>query len=408
MQCGLLGRKLGHSYSPQIHAMLGSYTYELFEKEPEELEAFLKDGAFRAINVTIPYKKDVIPYLDELTTTARNMGAVNTIVRREDGSLLGHNTDYYGFSSLLERSGMQVAGKKVLVLGSGGASQTVCAVLRERNARVVVISRSGENNYDNIGCHEDAALIVNTTPVGMYPHTGISPVDLDLFQKLECVLDVVYNPARTKLLLDAEARGIPCENGLWMLVAQAKEAAEYFTGSAISDECIERIHRVLRSQMENIVLIGMPGCGKSTIGAILSEKTGKKLLDADAEIVKAAGKPIPEIFADSGEPGFRAIETQVLAELGKQSGCIIATGGGCVTKCENFPSLHQNGTIFWIKREIALLPKDGRPLSLRNNLQKMYEVRKPMYESFADFAIENDGSPEETASKIIQLWEERR
>ena len=408
MQCGLLGRKLGHSYSPQIHAMLGNYAYHLFEQEPEELETFLKNGDFRAINVTIPYKKDVIPYLDELTPTARKMGAVNTIVRREDGSLLGHNTDYYGFSSLLKRSGMDVAGKKVLVLGSGGASQTVCAVLKERNACVAVISRSGENNYDNLSRHEDAALIVNTTPVGMYPNTGISPVDLRLFPKLKCVLDVVYNPARTQLLLDAESRGIPCENGLWMLVAQAKEAAEYFTGSSISDECISKIHSKLRSQMENIVLIGMPGCGKSTIGQILAEKTGKQLLDADAEIVKAAGKPIPEIFAESGEPGFRAIETKVLAELGKKSGCIIATGGGCVTRIGNLPSLYQNGSLFWIKRDVALLPRDGRPLSVSNDLQKMYEVRKPMYEAFADYTIENDGSPEETASKIISMWEDRR
>ena len=190
------------------------------------------------------------------------------------------------------------------------------------------------------------------------------------------------------------------------VVISAKEAAEYFTGSAIFDECITKIHSKLRSQMENIVLIGMPGCGKSTIGQILAEKTGKQLLDADAEIIKTAGKSIPEIFAEGGEPAFRAIETQVLAQLGKRSGCIIATGGGCVTKAETLPSLHQNGTIFWIKRDIALLPKDGRPLSLANDLQKMYEIRKPMYEAFADFTIENDGSPEETAGNIIALWED--
>ena len=408
MKCGLLGRKLGHSYSPQIHAMLGSYCYELFEKEPQELESFLKEGDFRAINVTIPYKKDVIPYLDQLTPVAQKMGAVNTIVRRQDGSLLGHNTDYYGFSSLLARSGVNVEGKKVLVLGSGGASQTVCAVLQEQKAHVVVISRRGEDNYDNLGRHQDAAMIVNTTPVGMYPHTGVSPVDLCLFPKLECVLDVVYNPAGTKLLLDAQNRGIPCENGLWMLVAQAKEAAEYFTGNSISDACIGKIHTALRMQMENIILIGMPGCGKTTIGEILAEKTGKKLLDADAEIIKAAGKPIPEIFAEVGEEGFRVIETKVLKDLGKQSGCIIATGGGCVTKPENLPLLRQNGTIFWLKRDIGQLPKDGRPLSQKNDLQQMYGIRKPLYAAFADYRIENDGSPEEAAGKIISLWEESR
>ena len=406
MKCGLLGRHLGHSYSPQIHAMLGSYSYSLFEREPEELESYLKDEDFTGSNVTIPYKKDVIPYLDELTGVARKLGAVNTIVRCSDGSLLGHNTDYYGFQSLLDRTGVEVCGKKALVLGSGGASRTVCAVLEEQGAQMIVISRSGEDNYDNLHRHADAAVIVNTTPVGMYPNTGVSPVDLDQFPHLKCVLDVVYNPAGTQLLLDAESRGIPCANGLWMLVAQAKESAEYFTGSPISDDVIEKIYKTLRAQMENIVLIGMPGCGKSTVGKILAEKTGKKFVDADAEIVKTAGNPIPEIFAEGGEAAFRAVETKVLAALGKQSGCVIATGGGCVTRQENLPLLRQNGSLFWLKREIGLLPKDGRPLSLSSDLQQMYAIRRPMYEAFADFAIENDGSPEETAGKIIALWED--
>ena len=300
MKCGLLGRKLGHSYSPQIHGLLGDYSYDLFEKEPEELTAFLRDGDFSGINVTIPYKKDVIPSLDELSPAARKIGSVNTIVRRSDGSLFGHNSDYFGFVSLVNHSGIAVEGKKVLVLGSGGTSNMVVAALRDLGAAPVVISRSGENNYDNLHLHADASVIVNATPVGMYPNTGVSPIDLNRFPKLEGVLDVIYNPAKTKLLLDAEALGIPHENGLWMLVAQAKEASEYFTGNKLSDDMIGKIHQKLSRQMKNIVLIGIPGCGKSTIGNLLAEKLGRKFVDADAEIVQMAGKPIPEIFAQDG------------------------------------------------------------------------------------------------------------
>lgn len=402
MKCGLLGRKLGHSYSPEIHSYLADYSYALFEKEPEEIGDFLKNGDFAGINVTVPYKKEVIPYLDELSDRAKKLGAVNTIVRR-GGKLIGHNTDYFGFEMMLRRSGLAVSGKKALVLGSGGASNTAVAVLRESGANVVVISRSGENNYENLCLHADAALIVNTTPVGMYPHTGISPLDLDLFPNLEGVLDVVYNPARTKLLLDAEDRGIAAENGLLMLVAQAKEASEWFTDSPISNDKIDEIHGILRQKMENIVLIGMPGCGKSTIGAALAEKTGRTVIDADAEIVRKAGKSIPVIFAESGEEGFRAIETEVLAELGKQSGLIIATGGGCVTRERNYPLLHQNGRIFWLTREIDMLPTDGRPLSQANKLGDMYQIRKPLYERFADAVIDNNGSTEATVAQILEV-----
>lgn len=404
MKCGLLGRKLGHSYSPQIHARLGNYSYSLYEKEPEELGGFLKNGDFHAINVTIPYKKDVIPFLDDLSPIAKKLWAVNTIVRRGDGTLIGHNTDYFGFRSMLDRSGLQCRGRKVLVLGSGGASVTVCAVLREAGAHVVVISRSGENNYTNLHLHSDAAILVNTTPVGMYPNTGTSPVTLDLFPKLEGVLDIVYNPARTRLLLDAEARGLVTMNGLWMLVAQAKEAAEWFTGKAISDDIIERIHAALRGQTENYILIGMPGCGKSTIAACLGALSQRSLhvVDADAEIEKKAGKSIPDIFAQDGEEAFRRIETQVLGELGKQSGLIIATGGGCVTRPENYPLLHQNGTLIWIQRDLDSLPTEGRPLSQQQRLAEMYRVRKPLYEAFADFTIVNDRTPEDAAAEIVK------
>ena len=403
MKCGLLGRKLGHSYSPQIHSQLAKYSYRLFEKEPEELEDFLKNGDFSGLNVTVPYKKVVIPYLDSLSPVAQQLGAVNTIVRKADGSLIGHNTDYFSFASMVGRSSLDVRGKKCLVLGSGGASNTATAVLAELGAKVIIISRTGENNYDNLYLHKDAAVIVNTTPVGMYPNTGVSPIDLELFPNLEGVLDVVYNPARTKLLLDAQARGLTAMNGLWMLVAQAKESAEWFCGQSIPDARIEEIYRKLKSQMENIVLIGMPGCGKSTIGTML----GRTMIDADTEIVSLAGKPIPEIFAQFGEEGFRDYETKVLEALGKQSGLTIATGGGCVTKDRNYPLLHQNGTIFWLKRDIEKLPTDGRPLSQATKLEEMYRIRKPMYEKFADHVIDNNGNPADTVKQILSVLEDK-
>lgn len=402
MRCGLLGRKLGHSYSPQIHRDLGDYSYSLFEKEPDELCDFLKDGNFTGINVTYPYKKDVIPYLDELSPLAQRLGAVNVIVRR-NGKLIGHNTDYFGFASMVQKSGLDPRGKKCLVLGSGGASNTAVAVLDELGAQVTIISRSGENNYGNLHLHADAAIIVNATPVGMYPNVGLSPVDLDLFPHLEGVLDVVYNPARTQLLLDAEKRGIVAMNGLWMLVAQAKEASECFSDQQVSDEKIAQIHTKLRAQMENIVLIGMPGCGKSTVGKALADKYGKQFTDADALIEEMAGKPIPEIFAKDGEEVFREWETKALEYLGKQSGLVIATGGGCVTKQRNYPLLHQNGQIFWLQRSLELLPSDGRPLSQTHKMSDMYAVRKGMYAQFADQIIDNNGSISDTLEQIGEL-----
>ncbi len=402
MKCGLLGKTLGHSYSPQIHSYLGDYSYTLFEKKPNEVADFLKNGDFFGLNVTIPYKKDVIPYCQALTECAKKVGAVNTIVRRSDGSLIGHNTDYYGFYSMVSRAGLSLTGKKVLVLGSGGASVTAVAVLQELNANVIVISRSGENNYSNLYLHKDAAAIVNTTPVGMYPNNGISPVDLDMFPHLEGVLDIVYNPARTQLLIDAQKRGIPFENGLWMLIAQAKESAEWFTGSKIDDNVIGIINDDLRKQMENIILIGMPGCGKSTIGKALANKLSKQFVDADAEIERNAQMSIPEIFEKHGEEIFRNWETKVLSELGKRSGLVIATGGGCVTKAPNYPLLHQNGTIVWIQRDISKLPTDGRPLSKIGKIEEMYSVRKPLYQSFSDFSVSNNSSLEETVVQIMK------
>lgn len=413
MKCGLLGRKLSHSYSPQIHRMLGDYSYELFEKEPEEIKEFLKNGDFTGINVTTPYKKAVIPFLDELTPIAARLGAVNTIVRRE-GKLIGHNTDYFGFRMVLDTLPMPFHLQKCLVLGSGGASNTVCAVLEDLGARPVVISRSGENNYGNLQQHWDTHLIVNATPVGMYPDTGIAPVDVTdrhTFPCLRGVVDLIYNPALTKLLLDAETmyddddRWFNFRNGLLMLVAQAKEAAEWFTGSPISDDVIEPILDKLEYSMKNIVLIGMPGCGKTTIGKLLAEKTGRKFVDSDDRIVQMAGKTIPDIFAQDGDEVFRNWETKALEELGKESGLVIATGGGCVTKERNYPLLHQNGEIFWIRRKLDRLPTDGRPLSQKNNISELYRVRQPLYEKWDDWFVDNDGTPETAVQQIMNVME---
>ena len=400
LRCGLLGRKLGHSYSPQIHRELSCYEYKLYEKEPEELEAFLKSGTFDGLNVTIPYKKTVMAYLDEISPEAAAIGSVNTIVNR-GGKLTGYNTDAFGFSWLLQKSGVEAADKKALVFGSGGASVTVCHVLKSLGADpVVVISRTGENNYENLDRHLDAKLLINATPLGMYPNNGESPVDLTRFSALDGVLDVVYNPARTALMLQAEQLGIPHASGLSMLVAQAKKACEYFTGNPVPDAEIDRIERLLSRQMENIILIGMPGCGKSSVGKALAAALNRTFLDADEEIVRRAGCSIPEIFAAQAEAGFRRAESAVLADLGKQSGIVLATGGGCVTRPENYPSLHQNGCIVWLTRDLSLLPTDGRPMSQANPLEALWETRKALYERFSDVKISNDRTISECVNAI--------
>ena len=402
MTCGLLGQKLVHSYSPQIHNELGNYSYELFEVEPEKLEEFLLQGTFTGINVTIPYKKAVIPYCTTLSTIAQKIGAVNTIVRCKDGTLHGHNTDYFGFHSMLEMSGLSVTGKKVLVLGSGGASVTVTAVLKESGANVIVISRSGVNNYTNLHLHHDASVIVNTTPVGMYPNTGVSPLDLSDFPTIEGVLDVIYNPARTQLLLDAEKRGLVTMNGLWMLVAQAKESAELFMQQQIPNSAINPIYEKLSKQMANIVLIGMPGSGKTTIGKLLAQHLNRVFIDIDAAIEETANMPIPAIFETHGEDAFRELETAIIAKYGKCSSLVISTGGGCVTKYHNYPLLHQNSTIYCIERSLDQLATEGRPLSANSSLAEMFHTRQPLYKSFADCFIQNNASPMDAVNQILK------
>lgn len=373
----------------------------MIELEPEELECFLAQPNIGGLNVTIPYKRDVMPYCDVIDEAARTIGSVNTLSRRPDGKLYAWNTDATGFCWMAQRAGISFSGKKVIILGSGGASLTAQAMTKAQGAReVIVVSRSGENNYDNLTRHADAEVIVNTTPVGMYPNTGVSPVDLALFPHCRGVLDVVYNPRRTALLLQAEKMDIPHSDGLPMLVAQAKAAEEHFFQKTIPDSENERILAQLYQQTSNIVLIGMPGCGKTTVGQALAKLTGREAIDVDQLIVEKAGCSIPEIFAQSGEAAFRALEREMTAEAGKLSGKIILTGGGVIKDHRNYAPLHQNGRIYQLVRDLDILPTDGRPLSQSTDLSVMWTERAPLYAAFRDAAIDNNGTVEETAAAI--------
>ena len=397
---GLLGRKLGHSWSAPIHHELGCTAYRLIELEPEDVGAFLRREDIGGLNVTIPYKKTVMEFCHVIDDAALAIGSVNTIVNR-GGKLYGYNTDAAGFVWMAERAGISFAGKKAVVLGSGGASATAQAMARRLGAAsVAVISRSGEDNYDNLARHADADIVVNTTPVGMYPNVDASPVDLTAFPRCTGVLDVIYNPRRTDLLLQAEELGIPCSDGLPMLVAQATAAEEHFFSKPIPAAENERILAMLRREMTNVVLIGMPGCGKSTVGAALAERTGREAVDLDALIAQRAGMTIPEIFAAQGEDAFRALEREVTAEAGRLTGKIILTGGGVVKDRRNYAPLHRSGRIYHLLRDIHRLPTDGRPLSQTNALADLWAQRRPLYEAFRDAVIDNNGSMEDTVERI--------
>lgn len=406
MRCGLLGEKLGHSYSPAIHAQLADYAYGLYEVAPKALPAFLTGGDFDALNVTIPYKKAVIPYCTELSPIARRLGSVNVLVRRADGTLYGDNADAFGFEYLVRRSGIDVAGQKALVLGNGGASATIQAVLEQLGAHVTVISRHGPDNYENLDRHADAHVIVNTTPVGMYPNTGRAAVDLRQFPQCAGVLDIVYNPARTALLLQAESLGIPCAGGLYMLVAQAKRSCEVFTDTVIDDAQILRIHRLLRQEMENIVLIGMPSSGKSTVGRALAERLGKRFADSDALVTERIGMPIADYFAQRGEAAFREREQEAVADLAATGGQVIATGGGAILRPENVTALRRSGRLVFLDRSPEkLIATADRPLaSDREALRRRYEERYDLYCAAADLHIDGDGTVEETAQRIEKEW----
>ena len=377
MEYGLLGETLGHSFSPQIHRALADYDYQLYPTPPDAVEELFRRRAFKGLNVTIPYKQTVIPLCDEVDPRAAAIGAVNTVVNR-DGRLVGYNTDIDGLIYLAKRAGVEMAGKKVIVLGSGGTSRTARAAAKELGAaQIVVISRHGEDNYENLSRHADAQVVINTTPV-------------------------VYNPLRTALLMEAEARGVPCSCGLPMLVAQARRAAELFTGASIPDERLEEVVSSLNAQMRNVVLIGMPGCGKSAIGRNLARMLGKQFLDLDRMIEEEARKPIPRIFAEEGEDAFRALESRIVREAGARTGCVLSTGGGVVTRPENYGPLHQNGVIIHIVRSLEKLPTAGRPVSQGTDLHTLWKRREPLYRSFADLTADNNGSIEEAVRSILE------
>ncbi len=400
---GLLGKELKHSFSPMIHNMLGDYAYKLYEVKEEELQSFMKDNDLDGFNVTIPYKKEVMKYLDDLSDRAKVVGSVNTVVRRPDGTLYGDNTDMPGFLMKLEFAGLEVSGKKALVLGSGGASLAVKAALKELGAKTVTISRSGPDNYENLDKHSDAEIIVNTTPVGMYPDNGKSPLSLSAFKNLKGVVDIIFNPNKTELLLQAEKLGIPYANGLYMLVAQAYESSKQFQQRDIPKQKIREIYNKILKNTMNIVMIGMPGSGKSTLSRKLSERMIRKVVDTDELVLKNTGRTPEEIIKTDGEEAFRRAETEAVMEAGKESGVIIATGGGVVTREENYPLLHQNGIMIYIEREIEKLAISNRPLSERNGVEELFKKREPLYKKWADASVKNN-ELEQTAESIIEAF----
>lgn len=401
MAYGLIGEALGHSFSPLLHGMLGDYDYRLYPLKREELPAFMKNTTLKGFNVTIPYKEMVMPFLDAVSGKAQAIGSVNTVLRREDGSLFGDNTDYDGFQLLLGDAA-PFRGKKALVLGSGGASKTVQKVLRDAGIQPIVISRTGENNYDNLDRHRDAALLINTTPVGMYPEVDKAPVSLREFNQLQLVLDLIYNPLRTRLLLEAEALHIPARGGLLMLAGQAQEAARLW-GLVGSRDMAPQMAKEVEKSTRNIALIGMPGCGKTRIAKELARLTGRSVLDTDDMVQSAQGLHPRDLIARHGEAAFRHMETQALKEAAKQSGVTIATGGGIVTVPDNLPILRQNSIILWVQRDLALLSSEGRPLSQSIGIEELYARRQPLYAAWAQAAYHNSDW-RETAQRIREDW----
>ena len=404
---GCIGEHLPHSFSREIHEQIGGYAYELKELTPEELPAFLTGRSFRGINVTIPYKQAVIPFLDRIDDTARAIGAVNTIVNR-NGQLTGYNTDLDGLTRLIRRIGLDLRGKKVLIPGTGGTSRTASYAAEKLSAREVFrISRTGREgslSYEEaLRDHADAEIILNTTPCGMFPEPDAQPLPLDPFTRLQGVADVIYNPLRSRLVLDARSRGIPAEGGLYMLVAQAVRASELFLDTVYPEDLTDRIYEEILRRKENVVLIGMPGSGKSAVGRILAGRTGWPLADTDQLVTEKAGKPIPDIFREDGEPAFRYLESSVIRDLAKTGGQIISTGGGAVLRPENVTALRQNGRLFWLDRDPgALVPTDDRPLAdTEEKMKQLYLAREPVYRAAADEIIPVSGTPEDTAARIL-------
>lgn len=408
MKYGLIGEHLKHSYSCEIHAQIADYEYELHEIPPSGLGGFLKKREFNAINVTIPYKQDVIPYLDEISDTAKRIGAVNTIVNR-NGRLYGDNTDFAGMLALAKHIGVDMKGRKVLILGTGGASKTGHALAEYMGAQsVFYVSRSGKDgsiSYEQaVTEHSDAQIIINATPVGMFPKQDGRPIDISAFPKLEGVIDAIYNPLRTNLILDAQERGIPAEGGLYMLSAQAVHASAVFRDIPLDESLVDKAFKSVKNDKQSIVLIGMPSSGKTTVGRILSEKCGKQLADTDEYIVRRIGMPISDFFAKHGEAEFRKIEKETVAELSATGGRIIATGGGAVLDAENVRALKQNGVLVFLdRRPENLIATDDRPLaSRRSALEKLYAERYDIYCAAAELHIDANTTPEAEADAILK------
>lgn len=413
MKYGLIGNPLGHSRSPFLHEFFGTVPYDLVQIAESDLAPFLARRDFAAINVTIPYKRAVMPYLNGISAVAEECDAVNTVVNR-DGGLYGFNTDLFGMQFALARAGLSLKGKNVVVLGSGGTSHTAQVLARHGGAQSVkVVSRTGRYNYDNLLPVRDAEVLFNTTPVGMFPNMEAAPVDLDCFPALEGIFDAVYNPLRTRLVRQAETRGIKRADGLLMLAAQAKASSDLFRGAPMptaEDENAARMilaaRDALRRSLTNIVLVGMPGSGKTTVGAAVAKSLGRELFDADAEIVKAAGKSIPDIFAEEGEEGFRRRESETVRVLSAKQGVVIATGGGAPLRAENRLNLQANGLVVYIVRDLSALPTEGRPLSFGADLGAMYRARHPVYSAFADITVDNSAAPEDAAREITEKFNE--
>ena len=388
---GLLGEKLGHSFSPEIHRMLGEYSYELREVCASGMDSFMKNNDLDGFNITIPYKQTVVRHCTTVSETAMRTGNVNTMIKKADSTYSGYNTDYDGFMLTMKTSGIDFSGKKALVLGSGGASRTVAAVLKKlKMGPVITISRKGPADYSAVALHRDASLIVNTTPVGMFPDNGKAVLDLDIFSKCEFVADLIYNPARTKILLQAEKLGIKNSNGLLMLVEQARRASEIFTGIQLRQEVSFNIKEAIEKNTKNIILIGMPGCGKTTVGKLLAERTKRCFMNTDENIENRTGQSIQDLFSDHGEGYFRRLETETLANLCRQSGLIIAAGGGAVTTETNKDLLRQNGTVVFLMRNLEDLPVEGRPLSIEKGVKRIYKERLSLYMEWSDLRIENN------------------
>ena len=398
---GCIGEHLGHSFSKEIHNRIDNYPYEIREIPRDELDSFMKSKEFSAINVTIPYKQAVIPYLDYIHPAAEEINAVNTIVNK-DGKLLGYNTDFAGMSRLSERIGIDFQGKKVLILGTGGTSKTAVAVAKSKNASAIftVSRQEKEGSITYIQAterHSDAEIIINTTPCGMYPDNEGMPIDIDKFPKLEAILDAVYNPLRTPLIQKALSKGLRAEGGLYMLVSQAVAAAERFTGKEYPEDTSDKIYTSLLAQKENIVLTGMPGSGKSTIGRLLAQQTGRELIDTDEIIEKNADMKISQIFEQYGEEAFRDMETAAVKEASAKNNCIIATGGGAVLREENINALKSNGRIYFIDRPLGkLIPTEDRPLSRdAEAITQRYNERYGIYCNTADAQIDGASTPEQ-------------